>query len=246
MTPIRALFLDIGNTLIGDPRPAAFERLARTRFDDTLDAQRTRSLVDALRTADETTDALGFSHFLGEEAISERAREIAGDVLGLPPTEAILAAYRRSALAIFDASPDLVPIRGRELLILLGSIRDGGVERIGLLSNERRWAPLIYVERVLRLPAGTFDPILTSDDFGAAKPDARIFAAAAAAVSLPPGACAHVGNSIALDVEPAIAAGMRACLMTRFDGTVDQEMPSGVVAIRDLTDLLAWLAAFRA
>src|SRR4051812_651328 len=31
MTPLRALFLDIGDTLVGDPRPASFDRLRTTQ-----------------------------------------------------------------------------------------------------------------------------------------------------------------------------------------------------------------------
>jgi FMN hydrolase / 5-amino-6-(5-phospho-D-ribitylamino)uracil phosphatase len=60
-----------------------------------------------------------------------------------------------------------------------------------------------------------FQASITARAFGVAKPDARIFLAAAEALGTPPAHVLHVGDDAALDAQGAIDAGMQAAWLNR-------------------------------
>jgi HAD superfamily hydrolase (TIGR01549 family) len=161
-------------------------------------------------------DGVGFSHFLGELAIAELALSLAGNAGKWTDAQVLLTSYREAVLATYEADEDLVPLRSGALARWIERLREVGVQRVGILSNERRWAPRIYVEQVMRVPLGTFDPVLTSDELGFEKPDRRAFQAIVKAIDLPATACLFVGDSLERDVLPALAFGMQARLATWF------------------------------
>lgn len=77
---------------------------------------------------------------------------------------------------------------------------------------------------------------------GFAKPDARIFHLAAAAVDVPPSAVLHVGDDAKLDAVAARDAGMHAVWLNRsgLDWPVEKEHPPTTVAsLQALCDMLA-------
>ena len=79
------------------------------------------------------------------------------------------------------------------------------------------------------------DAVVTSAEFGAAKPDPAIFAhALELAGGVPPGDAVHAGDSVHADVEGARAAGIAAVLVAR-DGA---QAPPGVRAIPTLDGLI--------
>lgn len=89
----------------------------------------------------------------------------------------------------------------------LRSLREAGV-RLGVVTNgadAQQRAKLAQLELDTAL-----DCIVTSEEAGASKPDARIFEAALDALSLSPGQCAFVGDHPERDVAGARALGMRA------------------------------------
>lgn len=63
-----------------------------------------------------------------------------------------------------------------------------------------------------------FDAVLCSGELGAAKPDSRIFAEAAARLGVDPARVLHVGDSVVDDYEGAGAAGFRTVLIDRAGG----------------------------
>lgn len=77
---------------------------------------------------------------------------------------------------------------------------------------------------------------------GCAKPDRRAFEALAAALALPPGQIAYVGDDPWIDVEGARAVGMRTVWMRRRD----EDWPSGLaapdLAVADCAELARRLA----
>ncbi len=79
------------------------------------------------------------------------------------------------------------------------------------------------------------DAVVTSAEFGAAKPDRRIFDHALALAGVPARDAQHVGDDVEADVEGARAAGITPVLVAR-DGA---QAPPGVRAIPTLEGLLA-------
>ncbi|WP_083686189.1 HAD family hydrolase [Rhodoferax koreense] len=69
-----------------------------------------------------------------------------------------------------------------------------------------------------------FTASITAREFGVAKPDARIFEAAARAADVAPEQVLHVGDDALLDVLGALGAGMQAVWVNRTDQLWQQEM----------------------
>lgn len=82
---------------------------------------------------------------------------------------------------------------------------------------------------------------LSASDFGVAKPDARIFHAAAGMAGVAPHEVLHVGDDAAMDVLGALGAGMQAVWINRIQHTWSHDVqPHHTVT--DLTELAALLA----
>lgn len=79
------------------------------------------------------------------------------------------------------------------------------------------------------------DFIVTSEEAGAEKPDARLFGLCAEKAGQPPEACAFVGDNLEGDAIGARDAGLRAVWLCRKDGAPPP--PDGVRAIHSLEPL---------
>lgn len=126
----------------------------------------------------------------------------------------------------FTAFPDT--------LACLTTLRARGV-RLAILTNFE--LPSIH----LTLQNADIDPswfsvLLSSATTGFPKPDVRAYLAAAAALDLPPAACAFV-DDLAENVEAAQALGMRGWLLDR----TGMASPGALAHIRDLQQLPALL-----
>src|ERR1039457_2396788 len=87
--------------------------------------------------------------------------------------------------------------------------------RLAVISNwDERLRPLL--DR-LKL-AGYFEAIIVSREVGSPKPSRCLFEQAIHKLGLPPDAVLHVGDSLAMDVRGARAAGLRALLLQRAGG----------------------------
>lgn len=96
---------------------------------------------------------------------------------------------------------------------LLRALSDAGVPMVVTSNSEGRAAELLAEVGI----ATHFRAILDSGRLGLAKPDPRIFEAAASFLGVPLAAVVHVGDSEAADVVGAHRAGAQA---VRFDGFV--------------------------
>src|SRR5215211_9049736 len=106
----------------------------------------------------------------------------------------------------FTAFPDA--------LACLAALRSRGV-RLAILTNFE--LPSIHLTlQNAGIDPGWFSVLLSSATTGFPKPDARAYLAAAAALDLPPSACAFV-DDLATNVEAARAIGMHGWLLDRAD-----------------------------
>ncbi len=84
--------------------------------------------------------------------------------------------------------------------------------KIAAISNwDERLRPLLRALELERY----FDTIVVSLEMGCAKPDARLFRAAAERLGVQPGEILHIGDSPVEDREGALGAGLQACLLDR-------------------------------
>lgn len=83
-----------------------------------------------------------------------------------------------------------------------------------------------------------FQVSLAAHRFGCAKPDARIFLAACAALEVEPGQAIYVGDDLLADVQGARQAGLRSVWLNRA-GIVAQHEAD--MECRDLKELARWL-----
>ena len=130
---------------------------------------------------------------------------------------AVFASARNQVSLFDDVMPALTEL-GKHWR--LGSISNGfaDLEEIGLASH--------------------FQVSLAAHRFGCAKPDARIFLAACAALEVSPAQAIYVGDDLLADVQGARQAGMRSGWINR-SGSVAEH--GADVECRDLTALLRWL-----
>ncbi len=134
-------------------------------------------------------------------ALRRRCARIVSEGLGRRVTpDQLMAAIRFRAYP--DAKPALRELRGIGL-------------RLVCVSNWDVSLPSVLDRCGL---AGELDAVITSAATGARKPDARIFAAALAAVGCDPAEALHVGDSVTEDVAGARSAGIRALLIDRAGG----------------------------
>lgn len=86
-----------------------------------------------------------------------------------------------------------------------------------------------------------FQAAISAKSVGVAKPDARIFHAAAQALGLAPHQVLHVGDDAALDVIGALGAGMPAVWLNRQDKLWPENSRAPSLEIATLTELTALL-----
>ena len=87
--------------------------------------------------------------------------------------------------------------------------------KLGVISNwDERLRPLLDQLKLGRY----FEEIIVSREVGSCKPARGIFEHAVRKLRLPPEAVLHVGDSLAMDVRGALAAGLSALLLQRTAG----------------------------
>jgi putative hydrolase of the HAD superfamily len=218
---VKAALLDALGTLVELERP----------WPHLVDELRARGVVVG---EDEARRAM-----LAEMAYYKRNHDDARDFAGLKDLRrrcaAIVQAELGVALPIGDVEAAmLAAIRFRpypEVAGVLAALAERGVARV-VVSN---WDVSLHdvLERT-RLRA-LLDGVVTSAEFGAAKPDPAIFAHALDLAGATPAEAVHAGDDLEADVEGARAAGIAAVLVSR-DGA---EAPPGVRTVRTLEGLLA-------
>jgi putative hydrolase of the HAD superfamily len=114
---------------------------------------------------------------------------------------------------------------------VLAALGERGVARV-VVSN---WDVSLHDVLARTRLRPLLDGVVTSAEFGAAKPAPAIFAHALGLAGAEPAEAVHVGDDLEADVGGARAAGIAAVLVAR-DGA---EAPAGVRTVRTLDALLA-------
>lgn len=207
------VFFDAGETIL-HPHPS-FPEL----FAETVARHRPGSRVSAARVAAVQAELAPHLVELAHESGVDRPSLSAEDSrlfwshlyrsflarLGIEDEELVAALYATfsdsSSYRLYD---DALPALERLA---------GAGYRLGLISNFEAWLQEMLVE----LEVGhLFDVTVISGLAGVEKPDPAIYALALERAGVPAARAVHVGDSPALDVEPALAVGMRAVLLDRW------------------------------
>jgi putative hydrolase of the HAD superfamily len=196
MTGVRAVFLDVDDTLV-DYAPAARAAFAAAVGEDAS-YERWLELDHYERwLAGEFDDFEGFRNVRMADFLA---------LIGRDAEQAAEIEYRRFTglaqhYALFDdVEPCLRWLRERELLV-------------GLITNNESVHQRDKLHRVGL--AGRFDAVVISGEFGTPKPDAAIFRHACGLLALPPSAAMHVGDNLAVDALGAQAAGLQGVWLDR-------------------------------
>ena len=219
---MRAVLLDALGTLVELERPwphLVAELGARGVAIDEADARRAMLAEMAYYRAnhDDASDRSGLAD------LRRRCAEVVRAELGtgLPVDEvqaAMLAAIR------FRPYPEVPGV--------LAALRERGCALVVVSNWDVSLHDVLEQTRLREL----VDAVVTSAEFGAAKPDPAIFAhALELAGGVPAAEALHAGDDLAADVEGARAAGIAAVLVAR-DG---ERPPPGVRAVATLEALIS-------
>jgi len=231
MTPLRAVFLDIGDTVMR-PDPSWEEVYAVAFREFGVDVS-VPDLHHALRRAyhhggwglEDGFDPTPETSY--RRTVEIDAAAIAELGIGPMPDEF----YRRlGELFLEDSSWHIFP----DTLPVLDGLRARGLT-VGAVSNWVWALPELLHTLSLR---SRFDFIAASARVGFEKPNPRIFAYALQQAAVKPGEALHVGDHVDADVQGAQRVGIGAVLIDRRNRYGAGEVPDGVPVIHTLTELL--------
>jgi putative hydrolase of the HAD superfamily len=231
MSPIRAVFFDVGGTL-AYPHPSFHAVIARVLGEHgiAVTAEQVRAAEPQVWEAVEEYWARG-GNFTRDDAESRRfwywVYETFLHLLGQPEPgdlpQRLYAEFIRNET--YRLYPDSLPA--------LEALQQRGV-LLGVISNWEEWLEQL----LLHLDIHTFFTSRTiSGTTGVEKPDPRIFALALESLGVAPDEAAHVGDSVRHDVEGARRAGLTPVLIDRLDAHPDVDY----LRVTDLADLPAVL-----
>ena len=231
MTPLRAVFLDIGDTVLrANPSWEGVYTLALEEYGVMVEPT---SLRDALRN---TYHHGGYGFEQGFEATPETSfrrtvemdqRALSELGIGPMPDEFF---RRLSELFMLVSSwhvfPDAVPT--------LKALHDRGLV-VGAVSNWIWQLPELLHSLEL---VSQFDFVAASARVGYEKPHPEIFRHALQEAGVRPGEAIHVGDHLDADVAGAQSAGIAPVLIDRRERFTEADVPEGVPLIRSLAELL--------
>lgn len=231
MTPLRAVFLDIGDTVMR-PNPS-WEHIYAIAFEEHGVEVELPALRDALRAAYHH-GGWGFEGGFDatEETSYRRTVEIdqaAIAELGIGPMPDSF--FRRLSELFLVVSnwhvfPDVMPA--------LDALKERGL-RIGAVSNWVWQLPeLLHSLELVR----HFDFIAASARVGFEKPHPAIFRHALAQAGVGPDEAMHVGDHLDADVAGAQRVGIAPVLIDRRGRFRPEDVPDGVPVIATLTELI--------
>ena len=201
--PLRAVFLDAGNTLVALDYELIADRIRADGYPVTPDRvrlaeQHARVRLDPHLAGGRSTETL--------DVFQTYVRYVLAHV-GLPWTEAAerIAEDLRKAKPPFGLWSVSVP----EAPAVLAALRRRGL-RLAVVSNSNGTVADLLGTVGL---AAALDVVVDSGVVGVEKPDPRIFHHAAAALGVRPEDAVHVGDLYSVDVQGARAAGCQAILL---------------------------------
>jgi putative hydrolase of the HAD superfamily len=231
MTPLRAVFLDIGDTVMR-PNPS-WEHIYAIAFEEHGVEVELEALRDALRAAYhhggwgfeggfDPTEETSYQRtvLIDQAAISE---------LGIGPMPDSF--FRRlSELFLVVSNWHVFP----DVLPALDALKERGL-KIGAVSNWVWQLPELLHSLEL---VSHFDFIAASARVGFEKPHPAIFEYALEQAGVAPGEAIHVGDHLDADVAGAQGVGIGPVLINRRGRYRPEDVPAGVPVIATLTELL--------
>lgn len=216
MTPIKAIFFDIGDTLVFDDPPLmARLALAAKTTGVSLDEGR---LPEAFR-AGEVYAVARYVEGVPWDAPASLREAIAcvWRALGRPPPDDVTWPLLAHAFAAVPFTRYVHP----DALGLLWELRARGFV-VGAISDWETTLPALLAELGI-MPL--LDALAVSEIVGATKPNPRLFQEALRQAGVSPDASLHVGDWYELDVRGAQASGMRALLFDHAGRRPDADCP---------------------
>ena len=233
MSTIEIVFFDAGETIIRPypSFPQLFEQICRARGVEVRAAdvravqeRLAPHLVDLAEDSGvskpslDAEDSRRFWTFLYERFLTELG--VDDDTL---PRELYATFSASSSYKLFD---DVRPV--------FTELEERGY-RLGLISNFEGWLQQILVEQEV---GESFDVTVISGVEGVEKPDPAIYHLAVERAGVDPRHCVHVGDSMALDVEPAREVGISAVLLDRVGRYPDPGCPT-IGSLEELPTLVS-------
>lgn len=223
---IRAVFFDLGGTLIDERNPEAWvECASASGIEVDVDG-----MIHAFSEVEGENDADGNSwgaeKFWGRVLARAGGREV--DTHRVRGYVACIR-ERGSAVHLFS-----------DVRHCLQSVQKSGY-LLGIISNSQsaEWVRGVLAKvRILEY----FDAIVSSGSEGVAKPDAEIFRRGLTRLGVGAPEAYHVGNLAHVDAKAAMAAGLHAVWLHR-DGTGFGEDPPEITSLSELPGELAALRA---
>ncbi len=194
MNDIKLLLFDAANTLIH--KPMLWERMLIALKKNNIEVsnselQKHHKLVSELMFFPDRTSAAFYKTFNSELLYS----------LGIIPTSQLLDDIFNSCTYLhWEAFEDTKALYDIPL-------------PKAIVSNFNN----TLAEKISGMFPGLFSQVITSEEAGCAKPSTKFYAHVLNSVIEKPGNILYIGDSLKLDVEPALAAGMNACLIDRID-----------------------------
>jgi FMN phosphatase YigB (HAD superfamily) len=233
MPPVRAVFFDIGDTLVFDDPPL------RGRFGAALLAagvsHSPRRLLEAFRAGEECA----LTHYLSgqpweEVSVMRESADATMAALGLPPLS------EREWQAVLHAFLQITPTRRvhSEAIPLLEELHRRGFV-LGAISDWEETLPELLAEWEL---APHLDALAVSAIVVVTKPHAALFQDALRQANAAPETALHVGDWYALDVAGARAVGMQTLLFDHAGRTPEADCPR-VQTFAEMRDYLLALPA---
>jgi len=230
-TPLRAVFLDIGDTVMR-PNPS-WEHVYAIAFREYGVDVEVEALYTALRRAYHH-GGFGFNDGFkpSEEASFARSVEIDRAALAELGIEPMPEAFFRRLSELFMLTsnwhvfPDVMPA--------LNALRHRGLV-IGAVSNWVWQLPELLHSLDL---VSHFDFIAASSRIGFEKPHREIFRWALSRAHAEPSEAIHVGDHLDADVEGARSVGIAPVLIDRRERFTPADLPAGTPLIRSLAELI--------
>lgn len=194
MSNTRFLLFDAANTLIH--KPALWERMddALKLHGITVDIptlQKHHKLVSELLFFPDRTNAEFYKTFNSELLYS----------MGIIPTQQLTDAIFKACTYL-----DWAPFPDTAALSEISLPK-------GILSNFNN----TLSGKISEMFPGVFSTVITSEELECAKPSVEFYSKAIKSIGVPPENIIYVGDSIKLDMEPAVKKGMTAYLIDRMD-----------------------------
>ena len=212
---IKAVFFDIGKTLVDDPFPKAKYVVGRFLVQmDVLKSSNVDAFHETLTQENSRIDSYQFSHFWGEEAIFNSAMSkyrINDDIL----VNKALTVYRQEVRRLYQTDPSLKALSNEELARLLSWLQDEKGLILGIISDERTASMALYWD-ILECRE-FFSVVVTSEEVGCRKPCNQIFRYALDKANVNAEDSLYIGDNPSRDITGAKDVGMMSILLTKFN-----------------------------